>query len=80
MGGIVVMRPVINEVEYIFPESEFGTYPNVEEVCHGWPSSNDYACCKLVHLYTDTSACPYCLGVKPCKKGNKCAIEQDSEL
>lgn len=33
MGGIVVMRPVTSEVEYIYPETEFGTYPDVEEVC-----------------------------------------------
>lgn len=33
MGGIVVMRPVTNEVEYIYPETEFGTYPDVQEVC-----------------------------------------------
>ena len=32
MGGIVVMRPVTHEVEYIFPENEFGTYPDIEEV------------------------------------------------
>ena len=32
MGGILVMRPVTNEVEYMFPENEFGTYPDIEEV------------------------------------------------
>lgn len=26
------MQPVTNQVEYIFPENEFGTYPDVEEV------------------------------------------------
>lgn len=26
------MRPVTNEVEYMFAENEFGTYPDIEEV------------------------------------------------
>lgn len=26
------MQPVTNQVEYIFPENEFGTYPDVDEV------------------------------------------------
>ena len=26
------MQPVTNQVEYIFPEHEFGIYPDVEEV------------------------------------------------
>lgn len=33
MGGILVMQAVTGEVEYIFPEKDFGSYPEAQEVC-----------------------------------------------
>ena len=48
------MRPVTNEVEYMFPENEFGTYPDIEEVGASYTSQS---CILQTHGVSNLSCC-----------------------